>query len=36
MQYTVFELCDTQMVTLKPFCVLDGRVAVTFRSAHII
>jgi hypothetical protein len=24
------------MVTLKPFCILDGSDAVTFHSAHII
>jgi len=36
MRYTVFKLYDMQMVTLKPFCILDGSVAMTFHSAHII
>jgi hypothetical protein len=32
----VFKLFDMQMVTLKPFCILDGSVATTFPSAHIL
>jgi len=36
MRLTVFKLYDMQMVTLKPFCILDGNVAMTFHSAHII
>jgi len=34
--YTVFKLYDIQMVTLKPFCVRDNNVAMTFHSAHTI
>lgn len=36
MQYMHFKLCSVQMVTLKPFCMLDSSVATTFRSVHII